>query len=187
MKYLIEFDAEKHEYKVDGKVKPGVNAVIDGAGLRPPYRGPAKYGIRGTDVHSICQFYDENRLGNVALCYQGYLESYKKYLKLYKPFYFAIEQIQYSDKYGYCGTPDRIGFVGKQQAIIDLKSGVPTPYDGIALYGYQLLQDKPEKYMLYDLYLKKDGSLPKFILQNKPIDRNAFMAALTINCWKCHG
>ena len=184
MKHLIEYDAEKHEYKIDGKVKPGVNAIIDGAGLRPPYRGAAKYGRRGKAVHLICQFYDEDRLDSFNPEYEGYLESYKKFLELYKPFYFAIEQMQYSEKYDYCGTPDRVGFIEKQKAIIDLKSGVATPHDGVALYGYQLLQDKAEKYLLYDLFLQKDRSIPKLVLQNKPIDRNVFMAALTINIWK---
>ena len=183
MKHLIEFNEEKHEYKVDSIIKMGVNAIIDGAGLRPPYRGLAKYGIRGTNVHSICQYYDENRL-NGAGEYQGYLDSYIKYLALYNPFYYQIEQIQYSEKYDYCGTPDRIGFIKKRLVIIDIKSGVPTKTDGIQLYGYQLLQDKPEKYMLYDLYLNKNGDMPKLVLQNKPIDRNVFMAALTIKSWK---
>jgi len=187
MKHIIEFEESEHIYKVDGKIKPGVNEVITGAGLIRPFRGPAKYGIRGTNVHFVCQYYDENRLSICPAVYEGYLESYKQYLGIYSPFYFAIEQIQYSEKYGHCGRPDRLGFFKKQAFILDLKSGVPTKTDGIALYGYQLLQDKPMKYKLYDLYLKKDGSMPKLVEQNKPVDRNAFMAALAIYHWKCNG
>lgn len=184
MNHIIEFEEDGHIYKVDGKIRPGVNEVITGAGLIAPFRGPAKYGRRGKDVHLICQFYDENRLGKVKPEHQGYLDSYIKFLDLYHPFYYQIEQIQYSEKYDYCGTPDRLGFMGKQAFILDLKSGVPTKTDGVALYGYQLLQIKPEKYKLYDLYLKKDGSMPKLVEQNKSIDRNVFLAALSINSWK---
>jgi len=183
MKHIIEFEENGHIYKVDGKKKLSVNGIIDGAGLRRPFRGSPIYGQRGTAVHLLCQYYDENRLGEV-LQYQGYLDSYIKFLSMTKLFYFQIEEIQYSEKHNYCGTPDRLGFMDKQAFILDIKSGVPTQTDGIALYGYQLLQDKPEKYKLYDLFLKKDGGLPKLVEQNKPSDRNAFLAALSVCQWK---
>lgn len=184
MNHIIEFEENGHIYRVEGKKKLSVNGIIDGAGLRPPYRGSPKYGQRGTAVHSICQYYDEDRLGEVKSEYQGYLDSYIQFLEMYHPFYYQIEVIQYNENLDFIGTPDRGGFFSKQAFILDIKSGVPTKTDGIALYGYQLLQDKPEKYKLFDLYLKKDGSIPKLEEQNKPSDRNAFMAALSICHWK---
>jgi hypothetical protein len=53
----IEFDEEKHLYKIDGKTVPSVTQVQET--IWGPYTGNPMYGKFGTAVHSIC----ENILG----------------------------------------------------------------------------------------------------------------------------
>lgn len=181
----LTFNAENHEYRLDGVKIPSVTQIIDDAGLYGDTSYFTEYSReRGSFVHKAIQFHlsgelDEDTLDPVIV---PYLEAWKK---------FEVEAGYVSDEceamfadtvYRYAGTVDHIGHLDGHFGIIDVKTGAPTPATGIQLAGYEKLI-KVGGAKRFALHLKDDGDY-KLIEYKDRNDRNVFLAALALYYWK---
>lgn len=173
----IEFDAEKHIYRVEGVIVPSVSEILEP--LTAKHYGEVNEltlrlaAERGTAVHEACEELDYGFDPEVYPEYAGYVDAYIAFLQDYRPEWYGIEQMVYNPTEGYCGTIDRWGLLrgkgpAKVPAIVDIKTTTsPTKTNYITgacqlqMYGLALLRNgeledtvKTERYLLY---LKKDG------------------------------
>ena len=134
---MIEFDTEKHEYKVEGKVKPSVTQILRGVNLSPRFDGISDvdmtwYMDRGTMVHKamhhICDWTIKNRdklappeasqilreyISSQDEVIRGYINSAMTFLghALIEPEIRQTELPVYSESQDFCGTIDLIADV----------------------------------------------------------------------------
>lgn len=171
----IQFDAEKHEYTVDGRRVPSVTEILNfltashyGA-INPAILSAAAQ--RGTMVHETLEAIDYGAFdGLVAYEIQGYVRAYLEFLRDYKPEWYGIESMIYEPVGNYCGTVDRYGMIDGKECVVDLKTYTsPTKENYMSLmgqtcaYAYGLLANAKltQSYRLikrYGLFLRKDGT-----------------------------
>jgi hypothetical protein len=124
---------------------------------------PPESRAKGTRIHGGCEAWDRNQPVTLPEEEQGYLESYTKWLALVGDVKWTIiETPGYSKKYDVAGTADRIGFIGDQPVVLDLKSGGPASWHGLQLAFYDLIfSDKktpPLRRRRIVLYLQQSGN-----------------------------
>lgn len=80
---------------------------------------------RGTRVHELTQLIDYG-LPLEALEIEpdiaGYIKAYLDFLRDYRPTWQMIEQPVYSYLFGFAGTLDRYGIIGRKKTIVDIKT-----------------------------------------------------------------
>jgi len=164
---MIEFDEEKHEYKVDGVKYPSVTDILEHL-TAPGYGKVDKWVLeaakeRGTYIHEVTQDID---LGlppeEIDDGYIGYIEAYMKFLADYEPQWDTIEEQFFCAEYGYCGTIDRTGEIDGFKCVLDIKTTAsPTTDQKIAVccqtvaYAIGIGAREADRYALY---LHKDGT-----------------------------
>ena len=180
---MLRFNAEKHQYLLDGVVLPSVTQVLRSVGLIN-FSGIDQEILNrasalGTAAHQACHYDDLGDLDESTLDHH-----LKPYLEAWRAFrgdmlFYSIEQPLCHPDYGFAGTPDRIA--GK--TIIDIKtSSVVYPWTGLQLAGYSILADIPTARRLA-VQLKPDGkySVTEYTDRN---DRACFLSCLAIYNWK---
>ena len=125
----LTFDEATHEYHIDGVLVPHVTAVleseriIDYSKVEPSVLQAAK--LRGHYVHMVTAFDDDGDLDHDSVhpSIAGYLQAWWKFRREtgFKPT--LIEQHVYSPTYGFAGTLDRLGRMGGETILVDIKSG----------------------------------------------------------------
>ena len=85
--------------------------------------------------------------------------------------------------YRYAGRIDRVGTIGKDLVILDIKSGTIQKTHGVQLSGYELLYNQDKKKgeqtkKRFAVYLSETGY--KITEYKSPNDKSVFLAALTI-------
>lgn len=80
--------------------------------------------VRGQDVHSACQFYDEKDLNESTLTDEvmAYFNQYKLALKFHNIKVHINELMRYSKRYRFAGRLDKIVTIEKANGILDLKT-----------------------------------------------------------------
>lgn len=167
----LTFNAEKHEYRLDGVVIPSVTQIISGIGINDYSTVKADARVRaqerGSIVHEIIELYEKGVLleSSVDNELRGYFESYlrAKDAGLLPERPFAIEKMSCSVKYRYAGTIDQIFGI---EWINDLKTGKPCPEHELQLTAYWLMENegfKSRPKRLTGTYLHKDGSIADVI------------------------
>lgn len=175
----LDFDQEKHEYRLDGELIPSVSELLkpiteDHYGAINP-AVLAQAAARGTEVHEATESIDYGLdPEDISLDIFPYLDAYCAFLRDYKPEWYGIEDMVYggvADIHGsfdYAGTIDRWGMIDGTMAVVDIKTvAQPSPVQKITtaiqtyLYSCALCfcgkqQQKPTR--RYALYLKKDGT-----------------------------
>lgn len=160
----IEFDAEKHIYRVNGVRMPSVTEILEPITAK-------KYGEisqevlrmaadRGTIVHEACEAIDYGLEAEVPVEYEGYVNAYLAFLDDYRPDWMGIEQMIHSREDGYCGTVDRWGMMLGEEWVVDIKTTTaPTKRNKMSgccqTVAYANALKTPKKRGL--LYLKKTG------------------------------
>lgn len=148
----------------------------------------------GTAVHKACELddlgtLDENTVHEAVVPYLNAWKVFKEEKLVLVPFY-KIEQRIECEKFGFCGTPDRISFIENTPCVIDIKSTASImPSTAIQLAAYALL------YRAGNIHLAK--SMRRFVVQLKPdatfavqeyknnrSDIDTFMHALSVHNWK---
>ena len=191
---VIEFDAEKHQYKVDGEVKPSVTEILEH--LTAPGYGKVNPAIleeakaRGTAVHELTEAIDygmppeeiDAGLAMYALAYLRFLADYDVEWEL-------IEHQFYEPTMGFCGTIDRAGKIDGKDAIVDIKTtSSPSTEQKIAVccqtMAYLLgLNRRCERYALY---LRSDGSYELMDCNDYERQKEFGAAALFSHLCKLH-
>jgi len=180
---MLEFNKERHEYKLDGVILPSVTQVIKSAGLVDDTFFDEYSCRRGTAVHLATALYDEGTLdeSTVADEIKGYLAGWVKFLKESKFEIRDIEFRQSSKTYQYAGTIDRVGLLNGLASILDIKTGALNPAVGVQLAAYKHLSAGDDK--TYAVQLKANGTyaLKKY---DDPADWTAFTACLNLYKWR---
>ena len=180
---MLEFNKERHEYKLDGVILPSVTQVIKSAGLVDDTFYDDYSCQRGSAVHLATALYDEGTLdeSTVADEIKGYLVGWVKFLKESKFKPEAIEKRLSHQIYSYAGTIDRIGLLNGRQVICDIKTGALMPTVGVQLAAYKNLTEADNN--TYAIKLNTDGTyaLKKYSAQ---ADWMVFMACLNLYNWK---
>ena len=185
----LSFDDQKHQYKSDGLIIPSVTQVIRESGLvNLDWIDKELLEIKadlGKKVHSTTELYDNGTidLDELHPILKAYLDGWIKFRKDYNFIPTEIE-LQLSHKlYKYAGRIDRVGLIGKDLSLIDIKSGTQQKTNAIQTAGYELLYNQEKKKTeqikkRFIVYLSETGYK---VEEHKNVnDKNIFLAALTI-------
>lgn len=179
-----------HRYTLGGAVVPNVTDILDGCGIgdldhvAPHILEAARE--RGTTVHNACAFYDQGETWyykNPA--HEPYVDSYIRFRKDtgFEPT--LIECRVLSEKYGYCGTLDRVGDLQGVETQIDFKTGSAGPGTGPQTAAYN--QAVEESYGIRParrFALVLNPGKYELVPLTDSGDWKVFLAALTVHNFK---
>ena len=166
----IEFNAERHEYTVDGRIVPSVTEIIkyltiDTFATANPILKQIAADL-GTRVHESTVLYDY--IGDDMEVYDHdvypFIKAYSRFVRDYgiKGYVFSEHIISNGE---YAGTLDRLAIIDGQLTVIDLKTGTTSNPRAFAaqLYGYAKILSDSYGYRIEDIKglivkLKKDGT-----------------------------
>ncbi len=122
----ILFDAEKHEYIVNGEVVPCVSEIIavygkeieEGDDLENTIEAAAD---RGTVCHKVLEMLLKGREPEYPTAYEPYVEAIRLFLSEHTILPLAIEVPIYSELHGYAGTPDLLCYFDGTLTLLDYK------------------------------------------------------------------
>lgn len=139
---VLTFDAEKHEYRVDGQVVPSVTQILrplmDFSFVKPEVlESAANF---GTAVHRACELDDLGELDTEKLdpALGPYLAGWRMFCAEHECKWEAIEKAVLHGSMRYAGTLDRAGRVHGESSLVDIKSGtslMPTVGPQLAAYA----------------------------------------------------
>jgi len=94
---------------------------------------------RGQTVHEITAMDDSALLDDdsVDVDLAGFLRGWRDATIHMKWIWYAVEQKVYSKLYDYMGTLDRLGCIGSQLTLVDIKTGPIYPTAGLQLAAYE--------------------------------------------------
>lgn len=163
----ITFDAENHQYYIDGVEVPSVTTVCRFLAYDQKSEKPWLARVaadRGTRVHEACAMIDYGEEPEEDFETAGYLKAYRRFLKDYRPDWEGIEYIAGDTLLGIAGTIDRFGTLyDGRTCILDIKTGSQL-HDAplrAQLTGYKRLLALDRGFYpeyLYALQLSKDGT-----------------------------
>lgn len=131
----LQFDEEKHEYRLRGKVLPSVTRII--RGVFPAFQADEYYLRRGTALHLAAALSDRGTLdpSSVDEPIAGRLKAWQRFRREFPAEIVSMEKPMASAKYQFAGTPDRVMSGG---VIVDLKSSY-EPISIAQIGGYSIL------------------------------------------------
>lgn len=181
----LTFDEAKHEYRFNGRLLLSTTQILQLAGIIDPTKYAPGAAQNGSEGHAACEMYDLMGEWPSDGKMRGYVTAWAAFQqhKGLKPgCWIAIEQPQCSEKFGFAGTPDRLG----ERLIVDIKCGVKERWHRIQSAAYALMQDSPYAYERWCVYLRPDGT---YAIEEHPRtetvrDIQVFMSALTLVNWK---
>ena len=163
----ITFDAENHQYYIDGVEVPSVTTVCRFLAYDQKSDKPWLARVaadRGTRIHAACAMIDYGEKPEEDFETAGYLKAYRRFLKDYRPDWEGIEYTVGSAEIGMAGTIDRFGTLyDGRSCILDIKTGSQL-HDAplrAQLTGYKRLLAVNIGFYpdyLYALQLSKDGT-----------------------------
>ncbi len=193
-----DFNAERHEYRLDGVIVPSVSAII-----RPlvSHEGIPKKTLdfardRGHAIHFANQLLDQGRLDYDSLDERivPYVSAWAQFVSDWEMLWDLIEQPLANPLMMYAGTPDRGGRTTiREQDGRRYDCGIPyrvgvdmkntytlNPAVEAQLIGYDMLQEEPWD-ELWSVRLKKDGTYERTVHAKNP---GLFLSCYTIYQWK---
>lgn len=166
----IDFDEEKHEYRV-GRVKvPSVSEILAPlSAMRYGDLNPAMLQAaanRGTAIHKACEEIDYGLEPDEDPETEPYLDAYRQFLIDHDVQWDMIERIVHwddEDGVAYCGTLDRYGMLDGKRAVVDIKTYASMTTDAqiSASCQTQLYRDCISNWLYigrFILHLRKDGT-----------------------------
>lgn len=203
---MFEFDAEKHEYRVDGVIYPSVTQILSGLGMLPDYsKLDPFYRERGTAVHACIKMHLQgDEIDWDFEMSEEVKPRFERFLWLeeeYGLFPAMIEVPMYSSTFGYAGTPDLYSWSTKlnRSLIVDYKGDAREPGHDLQIEGYsQLLWEAGDRVQVNGDIRAVAFSCPAFIVTLggtgprpgvHPIDRSLnnrelFLAAAAVYNWR---
>lgn len=194
---MLSFDEDKHEYRADGRVIPGVTSI-----LQPlldysmiPHETLGRAQMLGQAVHRATELFDNDDLDMDSLSAElvPYLAAWQKFRAECDFHPMGVEQRVHHHVLDYAGTYDRVGLVRGEKAVIDIKKMMTLgPVIGLQLAAYKeaanLSLPAGERITRrYALGLRPDGTY-RMQPYNDPHDFAVFASLLTVRNWrKKHG
>jgi hypothetical protein len=189
----LVFNEETHTYKLDGVIIPSVTQILNESGLVNldwiDADLLAETADLGQKVHSTTELYDTQDLDFNKLhpTLKNYLDGWIKFKKDYDFIPMEIEMQLSHPVYRYAGRIDRVGFIGKDLTVVDIKSGTKQKVHALQTAGYKCLYDVDKKKIeqikrRICVYLNQDGYEVEEYKSAQDI--NVFLSALTITNYK---
>lgn len=189
---MLTFDADKHEYRWNGRVVPSVTGILKVVGLIDSAWHTPEATERGSMIHLATALDDRGELDEASVDERiaGYLNAWRHWRSVSGFEMHAIESPVYSTHYDYAGTLDRDGRHNGSRAVLDIKSGSPEPWHrlqlaayAIARYGYATAAWVKR----IAVYVADDGSY-KMKTYNDADDLAAWVNVLGVYNWRAkHG
>jgi hypothetical protein len=192
--YSLEFQAVPHRYLLNGNPVTSVTQILDAAGLSTAgkafYR--PEHALRGTAVHTACQYDDEGDLGKCPEELLGYVNAWRKFRAETGFYPTHIELALASQTYQYAGMIDRVGILNDALTLVDLKSGAFQAWHALQLAGYwQLLTENmlalelPAISSALVVCVSADGSYKTHdVTKRLSQAKNVFLSAVNVAHWK---
>jgi hypothetical protein len=178
----LTFEPDGHIYRCDGRVVPGVTAVLEPLQYLEGVPWAVLEAARefGTHVHIACDLWTRHMLDLESLdpALLPYLQGWIAFLAESGFVVTASEQRVHNRKLGYAGTADAFGTWKGTSWVLDIKSGVVPPTVGMQLSAYQMAADPIPRRRLC-VQLTGDGHY-KLHEQKNLADFNLFKSALNI-------
>jgi hypothetical protein len=188
---MLTFNAERHEYKLDGTKVPSVTQItaplMDFTGI--PQGVLERKRQIGTALHKAIELHlaDDLVFESIALPVVPYFEAYLKFVNDTGFITRNSEMKVASEKYGYAGTLDLDGVLNKRLSQIDFKTTATlSPAVAIQTAGYeQAANEMPDVDSLgkvldrYALWFKPDGSY-KLVQYKDKMDFQIFLSLLNV-------
>ena len=186
----VEFDEERHEYKVGGRTLPSVTTLMQP--LSSAYYGDVdektlnRAAERGTAIHNAIENYVKYGIEDISREYEGYFRAFKLWLEENSPVILGTECRIYHKVYRYAGTCDMPCIIKGLKILVDFKSSstiIPV-LTGVQLEGYDRAYESHgfsfDKKAI--VHLKPDGKY-KMELYDKNDNESweTFRACITIN------
>jgi len=188
----LQFNDENHEYSLDGLKLPSVTQIIKE--ILPTYTNVSMDILEykadiGRKVHLATELYDMDELDmdNLDLYLQEYLDGWIKFKEDYQFVVKEIEVMLYHPIYLFTGRIDRIGTLGNDKVLLDIKSGMQQKTDIIQTAGYQILYDewkKPVEQIKKRMCIYLKGGGYKVRMHTDKTDRNIFLSCLSVYNFK---
>lgn len=201
----VVFDAEAHEYTVDGRRLPSVTQILKDISARE-YRfvNPgvmAEAALLGTAVHAVIELDIAGTLDEAVLdpALVPYLLKWRNFLDTSGFVPLLSEARVVSRRYGFAGTLDLFGLLNGEAALIDAKRCAQVPRTaGPQLAGYEIaLRECEADLVARAVSGRSPGRINRFALQltpattpgwqlvpfTDPIHARVFLSALTLNTW----
>lgn len=192
----MEFNAERHEYRLDGRYVPNVTRILaplqDFDGIRREVLEHKRQ--IGEAVHAAIQLGLTDNLDEASIdpAISGYLLAWDSFRAQNKFECFLSERMVYSGKYRYAGTLDLVGMVSDREALLDVKctAGI-NPSVGLQTAAYLhaasedgLIRSSARRYALQ---LDQDGTYRLEPFTDKT-DFAVFLSLLSVHNWSArHG
>lgn len=201
---MIEFNADTHEYIVEGIKRPSVTTILRQEGLIDFSMVPQKVldaALKlGTAAHRACELWDKNNLDmdSLSLPLVPYLEAWKRFRSDFKAEVVHSELKVFSRRWGYCGTIDRVMAIGDHLKLhlIDIKTSTTmAAATALQTAGYKIAYEEKFSKQLtgkehsrlishrWGVQLKPDGTYHIEPYENKT-DEQVFTALVLVNQFK---
>lgn len=190
---MIEFDEASHTYTLGGVVMPSVTQVLAPLSdfSKVPRHVLERARQRGTAVHRACELYLLGDLDETSLDEEiaPYYYQFRRFLREsgFRP---AKSELRvWSGRYGYAGTLDLAGELGKKQVLIDLKTPIQMPRSTgpqTAAYeaAYREIEDINPRKRIHRYGLKLRPEKYDLVPFTNDDDMGVFLALLTVHRWK---
>lgn len=179
----IEYFPEEHIYKVNGIEKPSVNKILKSEGAIPDFEKFPNIEYKkqlGTYLHMAIKMYFEDTLDINSLTTElkDYFNGFLMFHRDFPISPWEIEKPLYSEKHGFCGTPDCFTSI-----LYDWKASNHTyPHYLLTMGAYSILMKengyKPEEVQLVHI-TSNNYKIEKIIP-----DETSFLAFLYSYKWK---
>lgn len=188
----LNYNDKTHEYELDGLMIPSVTQIIQDVMPTNFYILAENLEYKadlGKKVHLTTEIYDEGNL-DLKILYpilKNYLDGW---IKFKQDFEFEVEEIElrlHHSTYRFAGRLDRVGMIGKDKVLVDIKTGVVKKTDVLQTAGYKILYnqdkkqaDKIKKRMA--VYLAEGDY--RVVFHQDETDLNVFLSCLTVYNFK---
>lgn len=197
MSAALDFNAERHEYRVDGELKPNVTRIT---GMMSSYAGVPADVLRrkadiGTAVHLATEYDDDGDLDDATLPdeIRGYVDAWRAFRRDTGWVTEQSEQRVYSKRYGYAGTLDCIGHFERMKTVrpsvkcvVDKKATftiMPAVGPQVAAYAEAWNEtNTPKVRRRFAALLRPNGT---YLLHEcgDATDFSVFLSGLTLSNW----
>lgn len=169
----FRFDATTHVYWQGTRQLPAISTILRAQHDRGPWF-TAEHLARGTAVHAATLAFD---LGSSSVQFltaqlpgewRGFFTAYVEFRQQAVCRWAALEQPRMHRKYRFAGTPDRVGWINGQLAILEIKTGSPADWHALQTAAQDVLIEKPDRWGVrrrFAVYLAADG---RFKLRSHP-------------------
>ena len=194
----LEFDEERHIYKVNNEILPSVTQIM--APLTDKFYKDinkdvlSKAAERGTEVHNAIETFIKYGIEDISAENEGYFKAYKSFTEDYEVEVESSEYAIYHNTLRYAGKVDLLAKVDGVSTIVDFKTAkaVNTTLGQMQVNAYlnalfshfaesEFFKGELQRIILQ---LREDGGYHVYKVKNDITQSQVFLALLTVFNYK---